>query len=648
MSNRNAKNKAADDYAGREFVITHEFSAPRATVFKAWTDPEQLARWWGPRGFTNPVCEWDARPGGAIHVVMRAPNGAEYPMGGRFRALAAPERLVFTAGPLDAKGNLLFELLHAVTFVERGSRTALTIHSRVTKTTAGAGKYLAGYEAGMNQSLERLADLAADSASREIVVSRVFDAPRELVWQAMTDPQHVVRWWGPNGFTTTIANMDVRPGGVWQHVMHGPDGTDYPNKSVFQEVVKPERIVYSHGGGRKGGRSVHFVTTWTFEALDGNKTRLTMHSVFPSSAARDFAVKEYGAIEGGKQTLARLAEHLPMMTPAAKEFVLTRTFAAPRALVWRAWTEAELLQRWFGPKGFTMPACSLDLRPGGVFHYGMKSPDGHEVWGKWTFREIVPPEKLVVIISFSDAQGGVTRHPLSAHWPLETLSTMTLTELDGKTTVTLRWAPHAATEIERQAFDSSHEGMRQGWAGTMEQLEAYLAQSAANAGPEFVISRVLDAPRELVWQAWADPVHMARWWGPRAFTNPVCEMDVRPGGAYRIVMRSPEGVDYPIKGVFREVTEPGRLVLTMDASEHPDAWHDMINPSRRKGENAAGMLLQTVTFEDLDGQTRLTIGTRFESIAIRDAMVRMGMNEGWSQSLERLVEALGAVSIGAR
>jgi uncharacterized protein YndB with AHSA1/START domain len=147
-------------------------------------------------------------------------------------------------------------------------------------------------------------------ADREIVITRVFDAPRELVWQAMTDPEQVVHWWGPRGFTTTIEEMDVRPGGVWKHVMHGPDGTNYPNRSIFTEVVQPERIVYSHGGGREGGSAAEFEAMWTFDALDNGKTKVTIRMVFPSAADRDKVVKEYGAIEGGKQTLARLAEQL--------------------------------------------------------------------------------------------------------------------------------------------------------------------------------------------------------------------------------------------------------------------------------------------------------------------------------------------------
>lgn len=153
---------------------------------------------------------------------------------------------------------------------------------------------------------------SADTADREIVVTRVLNAPRELVWRAMTDPKHVVHWWGPNGFTTTIEKMDFRVGGVWKHMMHGPDGTDYPNSSVFREIVEPERVVYSHGGGREGGPGAHFVASWTFEAL-GDKTRLTLRMVFDTPAERDLVVEQYNAVEGGKQTLDRLAAYLAQM-----------------------------------------------------------------------------------------------------------------------------------------------------------------------------------------------------------------------------------------------------------------------------------------------------------------------------------------------
>ena len=146
---------------------------------------------------------------------------------------------------------------------------------------------------------------------RTIVTTRLLDAPRELVFKAWTDPKHLVQWWGPGGFTTTVHSIDVRPGGVWRFVMHGPDGRDYENRIVYDEIVKPERITYRHGGG-DDVEPVTFHTTVTFEDI-GGKTRLTMRGVFPTAEERDRVVKEYGAVEGAKQTLGRLAEHLATM-----------------------------------------------------------------------------------------------------------------------------------------------------------------------------------------------------------------------------------------------------------------------------------------------------------------------------------------------
>ncbi len=162
---------------------------------------------------------------------------------------------------------------------------------------------------------------------------------------------------------------------------------------------------------------------------------------------------------------------------AEQEFIITRTFNALRLKVWQAWTEREQLMQWFGPKGFTMSYAKLDLRPGGVFHYGLRSANGQEMWGKWAFREIVAPKKLVLVSSFSDAQGGTIPATIIDNWPLEILSTTTFEERDGKTTVTLRWAPLNATEVQYQTFTKMHDSMRQGWGGTFEQLEAYLGKS---------------------------------------------------------------------------------------------------------------------------------------------------------------------------
>ncbi|MDP2343590.1 MAG: SRPBCC family protein [Deltaproteobacteria bacterium] len=157
---------------------------------------------------------------------------------------------------------------------------------------------------------------------------------------------------------------------------------------------------------------------------------------------------------------------------------------------------------------------------------------------------------------------------------------------------------------------------------------------------EVVITRILNAPRDRVFQAWTDGVLMKQWWGPNGFTNPVCDLDVRPGGEYRIVMRSPDGIEYPLKGVYTEVVPPAYLVLTDNWEEHPAEWKEALREAQgddRLVEEAVNF----VTFvDDGGGRTQLTIRSRFSSPAVRNAMLQQGMNEGWTQSLERLERLL--------
>jgi uncharacterized protein YndB with AHSA1/START domain len=150
-------------------------------------------------------------------------------------------------------------------------------------------------------------DLERDPCA--MIVTREFDAPRDLVFRAWTDVTHVSQWWGPDGFTTTTSAFDLRPGGEWRFVMHGPDGRDYENRITFDEIKKPELIRYHHGGG-EDVEPVRFRTIVTFDDLGDRRTRVTLHAVFPSSAERDRVVKEYGADKGAVQTLARLADYL--------------------------------------------------------------------------------------------------------------------------------------------------------------------------------------------------------------------------------------------------------------------------------------------------------------------------------------------------
>jgi uncharacterized protein YndB with AHSA1/START domain len=160
---------------------------------------------------------------------------------------------------------------------------------------------------------------------------------------------------------------------------------------------------------------------------------------------------------------------------ADSELVVTRVLNAPRELVWKALTEPKRLEQWWGPRGFTSRVHKLELRPGGTFLYSQRTPDGREMWGKWVYCEIVAPQRLVVVSSFTDEKGNLTRHPFSPDWPLEMLTESTFTERQGRTTITIRMTPINATESERKTFVDGRNFMEEGFAGSFEKLDNYLA-----------------------------------------------------------------------------------------------------------------------------------------------------------------------------
>jgi uncharacterized protein YndB with AHSA1/START domain len=151
--------------------------------------------------------------------------------------------------------------------------------------------------------MQDTASTADWEADREITATRLIDAPRDLVFQMWIDPEHVGNWWGPRGFTVTTYEIDVRPGGVWRFVMHGPDGTDYQNKIVYVEIDRPEKLVYDHVSGP------HFQATVRF-AEESGKTRVSVRMLFESAKLRDQVAREFGAVEGLSQHLERLAEQV--------------------------------------------------------------------------------------------------------------------------------------------------------------------------------------------------------------------------------------------------------------------------------------------------------------------------------------------------
>ncbi|MGQ0672424.1 MAG: SRPBCC family protein [Hyphomicrobium sp.] len=324
------------------------------------------------------------------------------------------------------------------------------------------------------------APTAARPAERDLIISRLIKAPRAAVFSAFSDPRGITHWWGPHGFATTTAKMDFKPGGTWKFVMHGPNGTDYNNLIEYREIDAPSRLVYHHADVDGPGASAFDVVV-TFDETEAG-THVTLRMTVASPEARA-AFVEFGAVEGGYGTLERLEHHLGRAAEAATlkssgeaVFEVTRTFDAPRHLVWQVHSTAEHMARWWGPKGCKLTIPKLEFRPGGIFHYAMRYSTGAEMWGRFIYRDLAAPHRMVFLSAFSNPAGGITRAPFTDQWPLEMLNETTLTETDGRTTLHLTTRPFGATDGERTFFAGFFESLTQGYGGTMDQLEKYLAK----------------------------------------------------------------------------------------------------------------------------------------------------------------------------
>jgi uncharacterized protein YndB with AHSA1/START domain len=289
-------------------------------------------------------------------------------------------------------------------------------------------------------------------ADRAIILTRIFDAPPEKVFEVWTDPKHLTHWYGPRGFSTTVHEMDVRPGGIWRMTMRGPDGRDYLNRIVFVEVTPPTKLVYKHTP-ESGSEPVSHETTVTFADL-GGRTEVTLQMIFPTAEQREYVVKTHHAIEGGKQTLERLADFLDT------DLILTRVFDAPPDVLFQMWTDVEHLKHWWGPKNFTNPRCEIDPRPGGSIRIDMRAPDGMVYPMDGTFQTIDAPQKLVFLSRALDARGNAM---------FEILNTVLFEEQDGKTALTLKAKVVKQTAVAPQYLA----GMNQGWNESLDRLADY-------------------------------------------------------------------------------------------------------------------------------------------------------------------------------
>src|SRR5215217_5860160 len=214
--------------------------------------------------------------------------------------------------------------------------------------------------------------MAAKNRSNEIQITRVYDAPVEAVWDAWTDPAQVAQWWGPRGFTLTTHSKDLRPGGTWRYTMHGPDGVDWPNVTLYHEVEPRAKLVYDHGAS--DDRPPLFRVTALFTEIAPDKTRLEMTMALATPEAAE-ETRKFIKKAGGDSTWDRLAEYLAEHE-GKKQFVINRSFDAPRELMFDLWTKPEHFSQWLAPTGFTMEFLRADIRAGGSTFYVMS---GHGI-----------------------------------------------------------------------------------------------------------------------------------------------------------------------------------------------------------------------------------------------------------------------------
>lgn len=318
--------------------------------------------------------------------------------------------------------------------------------------------------------------MIAKDKPNELRLTRVYDAPVKAVWDAWTDNEQVAKWWGPRGFTITTHSKDLRPGGHWAYTMHGPDGVNYENKTLYHEVEKHARLVYDHGGN--DDRPPLFRVTVQFTALKGKtKMEMTMALATPEAAAQ---TAKFIKQVGGNSTWDRLAEYLGQQSEGHDKFVINRSFETTPEKMFEMWTNPEHLSRWLPPTGFTMRIHSGEIKAGSGVFYSMSNADGTmTMYGRCEYRELTRPERVVYDQQFCDKDGKISRPPWTPHWPLVMRATVSFAqEPDGYTRVTVEWQPQGDfTREDLAAFIAERSGMTQGWTGSFDKLEELLAKS---------------------------------------------------------------------------------------------------------------------------------------------------------------------------
>ena len=270
-------------------------------------------------------------------------------------------------------------------------------------------------------------------------------------------------------------SKDLRPGGIWHYTMHGPDGVDYPNKTVYLEVEEHKKLVYDHGG--YDDRPPMFRVTVLFSS-SGGKTTMDMTMTLPTAEKRQ-PTRKFIKRAGGNATWDRLAEYLDKETSGKERFVINRSFDGPLEVMFEMWTNPDHFSQWLPPTGFEMQFLRSDIRPGG--EHVLRDDEQrrhHHVWPMRVSRRSKSRIAWSTRKQFCDEHENMSRHPMAPVWPATMLTTVELTaEGPDRTRVTVTWEPVGnVTPEELKAFVDARAGMTQGWTGSFDKLEALLAE----------------------------------------------------------------------------------------------------------------------------------------------------------------------------
>lgn len=448
---------AAEIESDRTIETTRVFNAPPATVFAMFAEPRHLAQWWGPKGFVSHTHQMDFRVGGEWIFTMHGPDGTDWPNHHKYLEIVPNQKIVFAfqGGP---------RAVVTMTLKDLGGKTEM--NWRMVFPTAEIRNEVAkrvGAVEGLQQTLGRLDEHLRQDQPKLIIV-RNFNASPAQVYDAWLDPKGVGAWlFATASGTMQRVEIDPRVGGGFRIVEQRGDELA-EHFGTYLELDRPRKVVFDFGTSHVSQR-----TRVTIELLAVAKgCRMTFtHELDPDWMNFADAVQiGWNAIfDGLAATLA-----------GGRPFRVERKYDAPQKKVFDAWTQRDALLAWFGPKQFPLADATLDLRPGGEFHYSMQLPDGKKMWGKWVFTEVLWPWRIGFVSSFADEAGNVIRAPFAATFPLRVASTVSFMDTDGKTTVTMTGYPLDATPEERATFEAMFQGMRGGWGGTLEQLQGYLSK----------------------------------------------------------------------------------------------------------------------------------------------------------------------------